>query len=62
MAERTSDVMTHNNKLQDSVKQTGMADDCSFQTRKPSIFQKYVIETRTLRTFPLFLSEHAYIV
>ena len=48
--------MTQTNKLQDSDKQTRMADDCFLQTRKFSIFQNHVFETKTLRTFPLFLS------
>ena len=46
----------------DSDKQTGMADDCFLQTRKTSSFQTYDFETKTLLTFTLFLSEHAYVV
>ena len=46
----------------DSDKQTGMAEDCFLQTRKPSAFHNHVFETKTLPIFPLFLSEHAYVV
>ena len=60
IAKRASDVMT--NKLQDSDKQAGMADYCFLQTRKPSVCQNLVFETKTLPTLPLFLSEHAYVV
>ena len=60
IAKRADDVITQTNKLQDSDKQTEMAEDCFLQTRKPSVFQTHVFETKTLPTFPLFLSEHAY--
>ena len=39
-----------------------MADDRFLQTCKPSVSQNNVFETKTLPTFPLFLSEHAYVV
>ena len=55
-------VITQTNKLQESDKQTGMANDCFLQMRKPSVFQNHIFETKTLPTFPLFLSEHAYVV
>ena len=42
-----------------SDKQTGMVDDCFLQTRKPSVFQNHVFETKPLPTFLLFLSKHA---
>ena len=60
--------------LRDSDKQTGMADDCFLQTRfshfalrvhkekVSSVSQGSVFETKTLPTFPLFLSEHTYVV
>ena len=62
IAKRASDVLTQTKKLQDSDKQTGKADDCLLQTRKPSLFQNRVCETTTLPTFLLFLSDHAYVV
>ena len=59
VAKRASDFMTQTDIFQDSDKQTGMADDCFLQLRKPSVFQNHFFETKTLPTIPLFLSEHA---
>ena len=54
--------MTQANKLQDPDKQTGIVDDWFAQPHKPPLFQDHVSETKTFPTFPLFLSEHAYVV
>ena len=43
IAKRASAVVTQTNKLQDLDKQTRMADDSFFQTRKPSVFQNRVL-------------------
>ena len=43
-------------------KQTRLAEDSNFlQTRQP-LWLKYFLETKTSPTFPLFLSEHGYVV
>ena len=39
-----------------------MADDFFLQTRKPSVLQNHVFETKIFPLFPLFLSEHAHVV
>ena len=47
----------------DSDKQTGIANDCFLQTRKPSVFQNHIFETKTSPTFSLYFgSEHACVV
>ena len=51
--------MTQTNKLQDSDKQTGMADDCFLQTRKPSVFQNHGFETKlNLYLHSLYVSQN----